>query len=226
MRATPQSFLRHPLSAVFANPANVRVLRELARHGGELSSTVLVGRTRLSKPSVTASLAALVDFGLVESLGWRRQALYRIDGKHPLASTMAEMFRAEDRRFQSVLEVIRAAAAGAGVIAAWLYGSVARGEDRWDSDVDVAVVATDEGVKEKVREELSEQEDALRFSASIVGIDLNDVARLVRDDDPWWRQLLVDAVPLVGPEPHVLAHRLPGTGRRGRDQDRTIQEGR
>jgi predicted nucleotidyltransferase len=210
MRTIPQSFLRHPLSAVFANPANVRVLRELSRHGGELSATALVEQSRLTKPSVLASLGHLTELGYVEALGTQRQRLYRIDGRHPLVSALSALFAAENDRFQSIIAAIRASAIDAGVTAAWLYGSVARGEDRPDSDLDVALVdLADAGsAKTRMRERLREQEDALRFSVSILGFDADDIQRLSTDNDPWWENMVRDAVPLVGPDPKSLVSRL------------------
>jgi len=210
MRTEPQSFLRHPLSAVYANPANVRVLRALARHGGELSAPMLAERSRLTRPSVLAALDHLAALGFVESIGSVRQRLHRIDRAHPLAPTLSALFAAEADRFDRIIEGIRAAAAKVGVAAAWLYGSVARGEDGADSDLDLAVVASrDLGVeKAALRDALRALEGEWRFSASVVALDAADIRRLVREDDPWWRSLLADAVPLVGPDPATLAGRL------------------
>jgi predicted nucleotidyltransferase len=209
MRATPQSFLRQPLSAVLANSANVRVLRELSRHGGELSATTLAERTKLTKPSVLASLDHLAGLGYVEVLGSLRQRLHRIDAKHPLVPAVSALFAAEDHRFESIIEAIRAAVIDAGVTAAWLYGSVARGEDRPDSDLDVALVYPGNAgsAKAKVRETLREREDTLRFSVSVLGFDADDIARLANEHDPWWVEMVKDAVPLVGPDPISLVSR-------------------
>lgn len=211
MRAAPQSFLRQPLSSVLAHPANVRVLRELAQHGGELSATMLVDRTKLSRPSVLAALEMLSQHGYVDALGSPHLRLYRLDTKHPLVPILSQLFAAEEARFDAVLDAIRAAANDVGVAAAWLYGSVAKGEDRPGSDVDIVVVdgsGDSEVMTAKVREALREKEDALRFSASVVGVDHADVMRLARENDPWWANVVRDAVPLLGPDPVSLMSRL------------------
>lgn len=210
MRATTQSFVRQPLSSVFANAANVRVLRELSRAGGESSARMLSERSKLTKPSVLSSLEYLEALGFVESLGSSRSRLYRIDGKHPLGPALAALFVAEDHRFGRIMSGIHKAALDAGVAAAWLYGSVARGEDRWDSDIDIALVTYDDAVtmKTKVREALRDQEDALRFSASVLGFGPDDIVRLAAEKDPWWTAMCIDAVPLIGPPPDLFVARF------------------
>ncbi|MEI9983717.1 MAG: nucleotidyltransferase domain-containing protein [Aliidongia sp.] len=208
MRTHPQSFLRQPFSALFANPANVRVLRTLIRHGGELSAPMLADRSKLTKPSVLAALDYLAELGFVDSIGSVRQRLHRIDSRHPLVPALAALFAAEDHRFETIIEAIRAAAAQAGVVAAWLYGSVARGEDRPDSDLDIAIV-TSASVKAKLRDALRGLEDEWRVSVSLVELVADDILRLARDNDPWWVGMIKDAVPLVGPDPASLAASLP-----------------
>jgi predicted nucleotidyltransferase len=211
MRTQPQSFLRQPLSAVFETPANVRVLRALARHGGELSAPMLAERSRLTRPSVLAALGQLAALGLVESVGSVRQRLHRIDKAHPLMPALSALFTTEAERFDAIIEAVRAAAAKAGVAAAWLYGSVSRGEDRPDSDLDLAVVLSSGDVdaeKSALRAALRALEDEWRFSASVVALDLEDIRRLAQEGDPWWQALLAEAVPLIGPDPAGLAARL------------------
>jgi predicted nucleotidyltransferase len=210
MRTQPQSFLRHPLSDAFANPAGVRVLRALVRHGGELSAPMLADRARLTRPSVLAALEHLAALGFVESIGSVRQRLHRFDKAHPLAPALVTLFAAESGRFDTIIEAIRAAAVKAGVAAAWLYGSVARGEDRPESDFDLAVVASADLDAEKsaLREALRALETEWRFSASVVALDPADVCRLAQESDPWWQALLAEAVPLAGPDPATLAARL------------------
>jgi predicted nucleotidyltransferase len=210
MRTQPQSFLRQPLSAVFANPASVRVLRALAQHGGELSAPMLAERSRLSRPSVLAALEHLAGLGFVDSIGSVRQKLHRIDKANPLAPALFALFAAEADRFDTIIKAISVAAANAGVAAAWLYGSVARGADRPDSDLDIAFVASTDLDAEKAafRDALRVLEEEWRFAASVVALGPEDVRRLVLEDDPWWHGLTTEAVPLAGPDPRSFVANL------------------
>jgi predicted nucleotidyltransferase len=206
----PESLLKRPLSSILGTEANVRTLRELALHGGELSAPVLAERTGVSPQQMRVALAGLVAAGAVEALGSGRVRLYRIDKGYPLATALLVLFRTEEERFQAILSALRQAIgkAGPAVHGAWLYGSVVRGNDAADSDLDLAVVADEnelEDVVETVREELAAAAERLRFRPSVIGTAPSDIRRLARERDPWWQTVSGDAVPLVGLSPGKLA---------------------
>jgi predicted nucleotidyltransferase len=207
-----QSALRYPLTAVLGSGASVMTLRELLRHGGELSAPSLVKRTGLAKASVRQALGVLAAMRVVEAIGADRARLYRVQRAHPLAAALDTLFREEEQRFEAVLGAIRDAAEHcAGLVAAWVYGSVARGLDRETSDVDVAIVGEPDDtprIEQTMREALREAEDRLSFTASVVAIDTNDVFRFDSTNDRWWTDLAGDNLPVVGDSPDVLVDRL------------------
>lgn len=220
-RSRHQSTLRYPLTGIIGAEANVRVLRELARHGGELSSPSLVLRAGLAQSSVREALIVLVETGVVEALGSGRTQLYRLRSDHPLAPALARLFETEEERFDAVLRSIRSVAQrlGEAVAAVWAYGSVARGEDIWTSDLDIAIVASSNSrghVETAVRERLTKSEEKLGFTASVVVIDQRDVQRLSATGDAWWTSLVEDSITILGERPEELAKRHPDPERRRR----------
>lgn len=220
-RSSPQSALRYPLTGILGTEANVRILRELFRHGGQLSAPSLVARSGLAKTSVWAGLTALETAGILSAVGTGRVRLYSIQPDHPLREPLHALFEAEERRFQRILAAIRHAAqvCGQPVIAVWLYGSVARGEDRPDSDMDLAIVGaahTDLTVAlAAMGERLRAQAETLGLIPSLTSLHPKDVLRLARSRDPWWTELTRDALVLSGPRPDELASQLRA-GPRGR----------
>ena len=217
-RPEPQSALRYPLTRILRAEANVRVLRELVRHGGELSAPSVAMRTGLSRSSVHQTLGSLAAVGIAEAIGSGKVVLHRLRRGHPLAPAVERLFEAEEERFTAILVALRDAAEGCGdeVMAVWLYGSVARGADDAGSDVDIAVVVkagTAAQVEETMRDRLREAEDALGFSASIVVVDTSDIVRLAAEADPWWKAVSGDARPISGAAPDALLSRLRRGGR-------------
>lgn len=159
------------------------------------------------------ALIGLEPLGIVCALGQGRVRLYRIERAHPLAAPLEALFQAEEERYQAIIEAIRTAARefGDDVLAAWLYGSVARGEDGPASDVDIAVVIKPDAVTrvaDGIRERLTEAKDRLLFHPSVVPVDEADIRRLDREADPWWRDIQRDGIALVGPRPADLLRQL------------------
>lgn len=220
-----QSVFRYPLTVALAGEGGVRLLRELARHGGPLSPRALADRTGLTVQGARRALKRLAALGLADTVGSADRLLYRLNSAHPLAPALAALFVAEAARVDAVFGAVRAAAAAAAlpVLAAWLYGSAARGDDAAASDLDVAIVfdadrdaeAAVEPALEALREALAPVERAQLVTLSLVGLSRDDVRRL-STGDPWWANGVREAVPLLGPAPSALAARLTAASRRSR----------
>ncbi|TAJ41019.1 MAG: nucleotidyltransferase domain-containing protein [Reyranella sp.] len=213
MNSPKQSALRFPLTRVLGSVANVKTLRELVRHGGELSAPSLCVSTGLSTRAVQLSLRALEEMGVIRSLGSGRTRLYRRRRSHPLSQVLVELFREEENRFASIVGKVREAAEACRpqLMAAWIYGSVARRQDRPDSDLDIALVASPEAVasvERLVREALLPAEEELVFHASVVTLGTKDVIQLSSQSDPFWTNLRSDAMTILGDSPDLLLTRL------------------
>ena len=205
-----QGALRFPLTVILGSEANVRVLRELFHHGGELSAPAIARRVGLSRQHVHRILGALTELKVVDRVGVGGHPSYRARESFPLHGILEELFRAEKERYQAIIRGVLEAVQDKPVVAVWLYGSVARGEDTARSDVDVALVVEDadvDRITDAVRERLRPAEESLGINVSVVGMDPDDVLRLSAGD-PWWDNVVRDAVALAGPDPERLAGRI------------------
>ncbi|MEQ8966535.1 MAG: nucleotidyltransferase domain-containing protein [Azospirillaceae bacterium] len=211
----PLSYLRRPMASLFGQTGAVRVIGELARHGGSLSTGELMAATRLARSNVAANLETLIDQGVVEGHGQGRSRRFAVRFDHPLVPEIVALCRAEDRRFHSILDEIRGIAENTGATAAWLYGSVARGEDRPGSDLDLAILWPDpDEAEDRARNCLRAVEDRQKLTISLVALGPADIDRLVAENDPWWSALAAEAIALTGPAPAAVAGPAPSAPRR------------
>lgn len=219
-----------PLDLLLGTPLRVRLLRALDDANDVRGTTQLAAQIGSDPPSVQRALEPLVDAGLVERLGGRRSAVYRIRTSHPLAAPLTTLFGAERERRSAIPQTVRAWAerASPSPLAVWLYGSVARGDDRPDSDVDLAVVAPDGStmliemkhfaapagydwtneLAESLREALDPVGRAMALSPSVVVLSPEELLALEHRQPTLWRALLEESEPLVGPRVSALVSRL------------------
>jgi len=208
----PESFLRHPTSTLLATPGSVRVLRELLEAEAPMAVSALATRTGLTAQTVRNSLTTLRRGGIVEQLGEGRSRLFRPDVGHPLYLPLGSLFHAETDRFTTVMEALRTAMETLvpAPFGAWIYGSVARGEDAPDADLEVALVAADDDVDTPVgrlREVLRPIQEVQRVWISVVGLSPSEVRRL-SGGDRWWKKATRPHIPLFGRSPDELAGEL------------------
>lgn len=208
-----ESYLRHPTSTLLATPGSVRVLRELLESETPLPVRSLADRTRLSPQAVRNTLAALGEGGLVEELGQGRSRLYRVDVGHPLYLPLGALFQAEAERFETVLDGLAASVENLtpSPLGLWVYGDVARAEDRPHGDIEVALVAADQEVDtpvNRLREMLTPIQDVQRVWFSVVGLSPSDVRRMVEREDRWWKGATEPHLTIFGKGPNELAGEL------------------
>ena len=91
---------------------------------------------------------------------------------------------------------------GPHLMAAWVYGSVARGEDTAQSDVDVALLVSDQAAAERVRDDLADLGAAQQLEISVVALTPSELAALPPDDQ-WWTGVIEDGKVLKGVAPQV-----------------------
>lgn len=208
MRATRQSTFRQPLDRLLGTVSCLRVLRELTLYGRPLSASELAERTSLSKPSTGEALAKLVELDAVETVGTGRYAQYRLCESYFLAQPLQELFRQEERRRKRVFEALRTIAERAerSPVAVWMYGSVARGEDRPGSDLDLAVLASSasdrQALGDEFRDALADLEDRWSLPpCSVVVVTEEEVREGIDGEEEFYLHLRDDAVPVFGELP-------------------------
>jgi predicted nucleotidyltransferase len=165
-------------------------------------------------PSVIRSLVILTESKTVLEVGNGRARVYSLDRSHPLYPALSQLFYAEAERFEKIVAEVRGVAERSNaVMAAWIYGSVARGEDRADSDFDVMFIAPEQAVNPTQKfaiEEMSKAAEILVFSPSISVLSPEDLERLAKGNDHLWNNLVQDSFTVLGTRPETLLRELSG----------------
>lgn len=204
-----QSHLRFPLTRLLASAGHVRVLRALLAYGAPLSVAQLAADSGLTTRGTRFVLDSLVSQGMVGVLGQPRSQLYTVAARHPLAAALKALFDQEGALWVALQDALREGLASQKDIrSAWLYGSVARGEDEPRSDVDVVLVLNDGSLDaaHRVRNAVQALGDRLNVHFSAVVLTPAELAHLP-EDDPWWSNVRRDAKVLKGGSPGQEAAR-------------------
>ena len=174
------------------------VLSVLLRTGEPLTGRQVHGlvRDEHSLWSVQEALRVWVQLGIVETRSVGRATLHSLNAAHaaiaplrvladPVALLIAAIGEHVDPSVQAVI----------------LYGSIARGQAKQDSDIDLAVIATSTWdqraeMQDTVRSRLGNDCDVLAFTAA-------RFRRLSASGEPVVADILRDGVALIGSMPRV-----------------------
>ena len=147
----------------------------------------LIELAKAGRGAVQREVARLVQAGLVTHEGERRGSLYRANADSPIFRELCGIARkilGPAGRIRSALEPMRDR-----IQVALLYGSVARGTDRADSDIDVLIVS-DELLLEDVFVELTVAEEDLGRSINPTLYTVEEFEQRRADRSPFLSQVL------------------------------------
>lgn len=202
------AFLATPLDDLLSSRSKLRLLRRLVDGHDDLSGRELARRAGVTWRAAELALRDLVHLGVLHRTDARAQSRYTLVGTHTLVrDALVPLFGAERVWAGAVRRGLRDAlrARGQGnrdIRWAGLYGSTARGDDRPDSDLDVAVVANSVAGAARVRQAMHEAGPrlAVRFgrAPSVLVFPASHWRGLVERDAGMRRALTTDAIPLLG----------------------------
>ncbi len=170
------------------------LLRTDARLTGRQVHTLVSDRHSLW--SVQEALKAWVQLGVVHTEIIGRAVVHAINEDHYTVAPLRSLLDPLAALTKTAAQVV-----GDGIEAVIVFGSVARGEAREGSDIDLAVVAQSgwDGrvdLEDAVKKSLGNDCDVLVFTAE-------DFRTLAAAHEPVVDEILIDGVPLIGAIPRV-----------------------
>jgi predicted nucleotidyltransferase len=130
-----------PLSSTLASGAMARVVIDFAVHPEDAShGREIQRRTGLTPRSLQTELARLENLDVIQRRKDGRRIRYELNEGH----SRWRALRALIRELANPVDVVRNALADVpGIQAAFIFGSIARGDERADSDIDVFLLGSD-----------------------------------------------------------------------------------
>jgi DNA-binding transcriptional ArsR family regulator len=202
------AYLTTPLDDLLSSRSKLRLLRRLVDGHDDLSGRELARRAGVTWRAAELALRDLVQLAVVHRTDARGQSRYSLVEKHALVrEAVVPLFGAERVWAGAVRRGIRDALHSRGQGAkdirwAGLYGSMARGNDRPDSDLDVAVVANSVAAAARVRLAMDDAGPhlAARFgrTPSVLAFTPSHWRGLIARDAGMRRALTSEAIPLMG----------------------------
>jgi predicted nucleotidyltransferase len=182
-----------------------------------MNIVALQRETKLVYNAVNKALKDLARAGLATETPTGSGTVFSLNQNHPFTAGLQALFTAERTRRRAVEQAVESWAdeQKPRPLAVWLFGSVARKEDTFSSDIDIAVVGHDKRQTQvyagTLREALSPIAERHLVRPSILPYDANEIRDLPRMNAAMWANLTRDAVPLYGPEPTTLRDQLRRT---------------
>ncbi|MEE8117120.1 MAG: nucleotidyltransferase domain-containing protein [Gemmatimonadales bacterium] len=198
---------REPLSYLFGTRAKVSCVRVMCAAGDPITQREVARRAGVQHRSAQLALDELVAVGLVSRIEGGRDFLVRLNDEHHLGSAVRSLFNAEAAQFlelrRRLVEIATGGARVREIRSAVLFGSVARGDDRPDSDLDLLLIVADAGARERLLERFYAAVPHLhaRFGCRVrpLAYTLAESRRCWRAHEPPLPDVARDGLVLFGP---------------------------
>jgi predicted nucleotidyltransferase len=201
--------ITHPLDDIFANGSHVRVLRALDElpDGVPVSARELARRSGLSHPTASNVLASLGRQGVVVARRAPRADAFELNRRHVLVEKLRPIFEWERQLFAEFTAFLaQAIERTPGVSAAYLFGSIVRGEMTSASDIDLAVVVLDTSTITETESALERVAEAVRarfgnrLNVTIGSPSIEQLQRPSRPGHRLWARIVREGIPVSDPE--------------------------
>ncbi len=144
--------MRRPLDEIFSQQGKVRVLRHLATTRAEQHGRAIAADLGMSPTACHQILRSLEADGVVQLRIAGKTHLYGLNADSYIVSKLLlPLFERERALLKCALKAV-ADHAGRRALSVVLFGSVARGEERHDSDMDILIVVENKADLARVTE--------------------------------------------------------------------------
>jgi predicted nucleotidyltransferase len=157
-----RQYVRRPLNAVLGAPSHIAVLRSLYTTGRGLTGREIARSSGVAVQATHDALARLAAANLVRWMQAGRAHVYELNRDHFLFKNGIQPLLEAESEFRSRIRSILKRALAGRVLSAAIFGSMARGEDRPESDLDLIMIVGHTRDREKPHDRIGVVSEKLR----------------------------------------------------------------
>lgn len=190
------------LDDVLGQKSKIKVLRFLTKVRGSFTGRELARQVGLSPEKTRQVLKDFQEQGIVEVQNAGRTNLYKLRKESTLVkNVLVPLFHSERNLPKSLAQTIRKGTSFP-VVSIILFGSLARGEERSDSDIDVLILTENNGDLRKAKKEIESIEHKVieEFSNRLSPLiwNVREFQRRYKTKDHLLRQIIKEGIVLHG----------------------------
>ena len=194
----------YPLNDLLGSQAKLRILRYLCTVGGEHTGREIARAIGMGETPTHRALKELGDTLIVLYRAVGRAHYYRLNERHALVEWgLRPLFTTEKMQRDAVIAELLAGM-DVPLDAVLIYGSVARGEDDWYSDLDILLVTATVDDAQQATEHIWQRDGDLlrRYGViSVQALSRDELFAGVQRGEPWLLEALRDGVTVRGSLP-------------------------
>ncbi len=193
--------LRRYLEQVLGNKGSISVLRTLIGHRGRVFTIRLLAEDAgISHTEAASTVNDLEKLGIVQVQPVGKAHQISLNKKSYVLNKIIEpIFKAEQQSFQEVMVILKKNLDSKKIISAVVFGSVARGEEKKDSDIDLLIISNDHDLAIESASKISE-EISLMFHAKISHMIFSEKQLRSKKNSDLINSIIKDHILITGKE--------------------------
>lgn len=144
--------LNKPLDELFSTWSDIAVMRVLKNYNTGLTGREIARLSGMTPKSAIRTLSRLEELGVINRIRGGRDHLFSLNREHFLVrEIILNVLEGEEKFRDAVYQEIKRALKGK-CNSVYVFGSVARKEEKIESDLDLCIIYDKEGQREKLEE--------------------------------------------------------------------------
>ena len=179
--------------------ALLKVIKAIIRENKDLSLREIAKKARVGPSTAKASLDYLEKNWFVERKVVGKTHLLKVEGSSPLVKQAKILFFLEELNFSGLIQEMLEKFSSESLISITLYGSVAKGLDDQQSDIDLLIIT-----RKKINNLSFKSEKKLSREVTYLEYTYHDWKEKAEKDPTFYKEVIFNCIPLYGEKPVVL----------------------